>query len=294
MPSLSTQPPADGWRYVLQHPRLLAHPGHTHPLAFSSYSETLASVGVQLPGEPMRHHLFARDRATRDRACAEGWRDVTDAFRAAQLAAAPKLSTPAQVAVHAVLQDQPMDKAQIVEASGITHTHSGAPHTHAAGGHTTHTPAARWDRASARLRPNRAYRYTRGPAWADAVDVVDTEVAGGSFHHHRQGGARAGHPQHRDAARRLPGRSGGSGGRAAGLHRAGGAHPHQPHRQLRRAPGRADRRGPAWVSRAQRVQREQRRADARHQRLLRGPTHLGCCGWWQLAQPGSRGSRPWR
>lgn len=176
MPSLSTQPPADGWRYVLQHPRLLAHPGHTHPLAFSSYSETLASVGVQLPGEPMRHHLFARDRATRDRACAEGWRDVTDAFRAAQLAAAPKLSTPAQVAVHAVLQDQPMDKAQIVAASGISDSEW----------RTTIRLLEERKIASCTLGPrqrkaasNRAYRYTRGPAWADAVDVVGTEVAGG-------------------------------------------------------------------------------------------------------------------
>lgn len=176
MPSLSTHAPADGWRYVLQHPRLHAQPGQTHPLSFSSYSETLRSVGVQLPGEPMRHHLFARDSATRDRACAEGWRDVTDAYRAAQLAAAPKLSTPAQVAVHAVLQEQPMDKAEIVEASGIADSEW----------RTTIRLLEERGIARCTLGPrqrkqasNRAYRYTRGAAWADAVDVVDTEVAGG-------------------------------------------------------------------------------------------------------------------
>lgn len=176
MPSLPTTAPADGWRFVLQHPRLLAQPGRTHPMAFSSYSETLTSYGVQLPGEPMRHHLFARDRATRDRACAEGWRDVTAAYRAAQLAAAPKLSTPAQVAVHAVLQDEPLDKAQIVEASGIADSEW----------RTTIRLLEERGIARCTLGPrqrkeasNRAYRYVRGAAWADAVAVVDGEVDGG-------------------------------------------------------------------------------------------------------------------
>ena len=78
--------------------------------------------------------------------------------------------------VHAVLQDQPMDKAQIVEASGITDSEW----------RTTIRLLEERKIASCTLGPrqrkaasNRAYRYTRGPAWADAVDVVDTEVAGG-------------------------------------------------------------------------------------------------------------------
>ena len=176
MPSLSVTPPAKGWRFVLQHPRLLAQPGRTHPLAFSSYSETLTSIGVQLPGEPMRHHLFAKDRSTRDRACADGWRDVTEAYRAALLAAAPKLSTPAQVAVHAVLTAEPQDKAKIVAASGITDSEW----------RTTIRLLEERGIARCTLGPrqrkaasNRQYRYTQGPAWGDAVNVVECGVAGG-------------------------------------------------------------------------------------------------------------------
>ena len=172
MPSLTTRPPVDGWRFVLQHPRLLAQPGKTAPQVFSSYTETLRSVGLKLDGEPMRHFLFAWDRATRDRACADGWRDVTATYIAAQQATAPKLSTLAQVAVHGVLGVEAMDKAQIVEASGIADSEW----------RTTIRLLEERKIAQCTLGPrqrraasNRAYRYTRGPGWGAAVSVVGME-----------------------------------------------------------------------------------------------------------------------
>lgn len=169
MPALSTTVPEPGtYRFVLQHSRLQAVPGTTHPIRLVTYEESRESIGAALPGQPMRHTVFVSKRSTLDRAVREGWRDVTEAWMQALEDQRPALSTDAQVAVHSVLTADWQTKAEIVDASGITDTEW----------RTTvklleergivelnHTPRQR------RTASNRSFKYRRGPRWADARKV---------------------------------------------------------------------------------------------------------------------------
>lgn len=170
MPSLSTAIPQGGFQFVLQHPRLEAKPGETHSMMFAAYAETLNTIGYQLPGEPMRHHLFAKQRSTRDRACAEGWRDVTSEFHANEHNKAPKLSTPSQVAVYEVLTEEPQNKAQLVEASGIADSEWRTTIRMLEERGIAKCTLSQRQRKGA---SNRAYRYIRGERWPEAVATAE-------------------------------------------------------------------------------------------------------------------------
>lgn len=170
MPALSTDTPAEGtYRFVLQHARFVAVPGETHPVRLIGYEESHESVAVALPGQPMRHTVFARKRTTVDRAVREGWVDVTERWQEYLRDQRPKASTPAQAAVLAVLTDDWQDKATIVAASAITDTEW----------RTTiklleerglvqlnHGPRQR------KTASNRSFRYKRGPRYAEALVVA--------------------------------------------------------------------------------------------------------------------------
>jgi len=170
MPALSTTPPPEGtYRFVLQHARFVAVPGRTHPVRLVGYEESHESIGVALPGQPMRHTVFARKRTTVERAVRDGWVDVTKPWEQYLLAQRPKASTPAQASVLAVLTEDWQDKASIVAASHITDTEW----------RTTiklleerglvelnHGPRQR------KAASNRSFRYRRGPRYADALVVA--------------------------------------------------------------------------------------------------------------------------
>ena len=170
MPAISTSPPDDGWQFVLQLPRLEVKPQETHSIRYSSYAENAKSYGVKIGTHPMRHTIFVRDSATASRARSEGWSDVTKEYKKQLYDQLPKLSTPAQVAIHAVLSDDSKDKSQLVSESGI------------ADSEWRTTIKLLEDRGIAKctLGPrqrksasNRAYKYVRGANWHDALNIVE-------------------------------------------------------------------------------------------------------------------------
>lgn len=171
MPSLPTNPPAEGtYRFVLQRPRLAAIPGVTHPIRYSGYEESRESIGIALPGEPMRHTIFCNRITTRDRAVREGWRDITQLWTEFLDGQKPKLSTDAQIRVHSVLTDDWQDKKSIVQLSGISDSEW----------RTTVKLLEERGLVSLNLGPNqrrkasnRSYRYKRGPRWHDAMEQVN-------------------------------------------------------------------------------------------------------------------------
>lgn len=170
MPAISTNPPDAGWKYVLQMPRLEVNPANTHPIAFSSYSENTRSYGVKIGDQPMRHTIFVRELATATRARAEGWQDITDSYKKQVYDKLPKLSTPAQVSIHAALTDAPKDKSQLVSESGIPDSEW----------RTTIKLLEERGIAKCTLGPrqrkaasNRAYKYVRGSNWHDALNIVE-------------------------------------------------------------------------------------------------------------------------
>lgn len=171
MPSLPTTPPSEGtYRFVLQHTRFVAVPGQTHPIRLQAYDEAHESIGVALPGHPMRHTVFCRHRTTVERAVREGWTDITEQWRRHLLADKPKLSTEAQVAVHGVLTDSWQDKASIVQASGITDSEwrTTIKLLEERGlAELNHGPRQRTTAS------NRSFRYRRGPCYAQAIDVTE-------------------------------------------------------------------------------------------------------------------------
>ena len=169
MPALSTRPPEPGtYKFVLQHERFVAVPGQTHPIRLVTYEESRESIGIALPGRPMRHTVFVNKRSTLDRAVREGWLDVTAIWMQVLDDERPALSTPAQIAVHSALTEDWQTKADLVSASGISDTEwrttiklleeRGVVELN-------HGPRQR------KKASNRSFRYRRGDRWGDALVV---------------------------------------------------------------------------------------------------------------------------
>ena len=170
MPAIRTVAP-ESFQFVLIHPRLDASPKSAQPLLFASYSETLNSISIQLENEDVhRHAIFCHHRATRDRAVKEGWVDVTSAFVDRINATRPKVTTPSQQAVYAALTADWQTKSEIVSASGITDSEWRTTIRLLEDRGIAKVNITKNKRAKA---SNRAYRYTRGERYDDALIAVE-------------------------------------------------------------------------------------------------------------------------